>query len=175
MKLLFTDKFWNIKTLNPYLPKDKYLSLIVWAFVLISSAILLCASPLTSIAAETPITLILPLKINIPDADESLTKNIDSALKKALGSSSSRSRAFKMLTRDSAENIFNYEASWPPAFETLMEFGTKTAPDLDYIAAGSLTKFGDTVSIDIKVFDLLDPTSPTFYYLDGQKLENIEK
>jgi outer membrane protein insertion porin family len=42
------------------------------------------------------------------------------------------------------------------------------------VAVGSLTKLGDSISLDIKVYDLLDPSSQTFYYLDGQELENVE-
>ncbi|MGB6973009.1 MAG: outer membrane protein assembly factor BamA, partial [Desulfobulbales bacterium] len=52
--------------------------------------------------------------------------------------------------------------------------GTETAADVSYVAVGSLTKLGDSISLDIKVYDLLDPSSQTFYYLDGQELENVE-
>jgi outer membrane protein insertion porin family len=79
-----------------------------------------------------------------------------------------------MLPRTEAENIFDYTTAWPPSYEAIQQFGTEAAADVSYVAVGSLTKLGDSISLDIKVYDLLDPSSQTFYYLDGQELENVE-
>ena len=136
---------------------------------------LLIAAPLPSLAAESANTLVLPLKINTPTDQTLLTETIDTALAKTLEADPAHMRTFRMLPRTEAENIFDYTAGWPPSYEALQKFGSETAPDVSYIAVGSLTKLGDSISIDIKVFDLLDPSSQAFYYLDGQDLENIER
>jgi outer membrane protein insertion porin family len=79
-----------------------------------------------------------------------------------------------LLPRTDAESVFDYSA-WPPSYEVLQKFGMETAPDVSYIAVGSLTRLGENVSIDIKVYDMLDPSSQTFYYMDGQELENVKE
>jgi outer membrane protein insertion porin family len=137
--------------------------------------ILLLAAPLSILAAEKPNTLVLPFKINTLTDKGRLTHTIDTALTKAIEANPARIRTFKMLPRTKAANIFDYATAWPPSHEALQEFGKDTATDVIYVALGSLTKLGDSLSIDIKVYDLLDPSSQTFYYLDGQKLESIEQ
>lgn len=175
MKFLFAKQLRKAKLLIPCLSNNKCISLAACALILFWAGILFFAAPLTSIAAEKPTTLVLPLKINTQDDKESLTAATDAALAKALQSSPSYKKAFKMLPRIEAENIFDYAASWPPSLATMQEFGSTAASDISYVAAGSLTKLGDSISIDIKVFDLLDPSSPTFYYLEGQELGNINQ
>ena len=138
-------------------------------------ATLLIAAPLSSLAAQRPNTLVLPLKINTQTDQIRLTQTIDTALAKALEADPAHMRTFRMLPRTEAENIFDYSAGWPPSYEALHKFGSETATDVSYIAVGSLTKLGDSISIDIKLFDLLDPSAQAFYYLDDQDLENIER
>ena len=175
MKFLFAKQLWKAKLLNPCLSNNKCISLAACALIFLWAGILFFAAPPTSFAAENPSTLILPLKINTQDDKESLTVTTDAALTKALQSSPTYRKAFKMLPRTEAENIFDYAASWPPPLATMQEFSSTAATDVSYVAAGSLTKLGDSISIDIKVFDLLDPSSPTFYYLEGQELGNIDQ
>ena len=175
MKLLFAKQPRKAKLLTPFLPGNRCISLAARILIILWVSILFLTGPLPSMAAEISSTLILPLKINTPDDKESLTSTIDTALVQALASSASRKKAFRILDRTEAESIFDYDAAWPPAFEAMTEFHSKIAHDYSYIAAGSLTKLGDTISIDIKVFDLLDPSSPTFYYLEGQELGNIDQ
>jgi len=175
MKSQFAKHIRKAKSANSFLPHNKYVSLAACTLILLWANMLFFAAPIPSLAAEKPSTLILPLKINTPDDQKSLTKAIDAASLKALESSTSRKKAFILMDRAEAESIFDYDTAWPPAFETMTEFHAKIAHDYSYVAAGSLTKFGDSISIDIKVFDLLDPSSPTFYYLDGQELTNINQ
>jgi outer membrane protein insertion porin family len=175
MNLLFSNQHREAKLLNTFFPSNKCISLAAYTLIILWSSMLFLAGPLPSMAAEISSTLILPLKINTPDDKESLTSATDTALLQALASSTSHKKAFKILDRTEAESIFDYGAAWPPAFETMKEFHSKIVHDYSYIAAGSLTKLGDTISIDIKVFDLLDPSSPTFYYLERQELENIDQ
>ena len=173
MKFLFAKQLWKAKLLNPCLSNNKCISLAACALIFLWAGSLFLAAPPTSFAAENPSTLILPLKINTQDDKESLTATTDAALTKALQSSPTYRKAFKMLPRTEAENVFDYAASWPPPLATMQEFSSTAATDVSYVAAGSLTKLGDNISIDIKVFDLLDPSSPTFYYLEGQEFGNI--
>ncbi len=137
-------------------------------------ALLTFTLPSHSQAAEKPNTLVLPLKINTPTDKTRLTQTIDEALTKVLTANPARIRTFKTVERAEAEKTFSYETSWPPPHDTLLQFGTESAPDVSYVAVGSLTKLGESISIDIKVYDLLDPSSQTFYYLDGQDLANAE-
>ena len=138
-------------------------------------AALLIAAPLPSPASETPNTLVLPFKINTSADQDILTGTIDAALTKTLGEDPAHMRSFRILPRSEAENIFDYTTAWPPSYEALHAFGTGTAADYNYVAVGAVTMLGDFISIDIKVYDLLDPSSQTFYYLDDQKLENVER
>ncbi len=144
------------------------------AFLLLVAALLI-AAPLSCLAAEKPNTLVLPFKINTPTDKTRLTHSIDTALAKALESGPARMRIFKMLPRSEAEKIFDYTSDWPPGHDALKNFGSGAAAAVSFVAVGSLTKLGDNISIDIKVYDLLDPTSQTFYYLDGQELDNIDQ
>jgi outer membrane protein insertion porin family len=144
-------------------------------FTLLCACILFIAVPLLSHAIEKPNTIILPLKINTSTDKENLTRTVDTAFFGAITATPAAQNNFLVLSRSDAESAFEYTASWPPALESLQEFSAKTASELTYVAAGSLTKLGDTVSIDIKVYNLLDPSSQTFYYLEGQDLKNIDQ
>jgi len=144
-------------------------------FILLLACVLFIAVPFLSHAINKPNTIILPLKINTPSDKESLTQTVDIAFINAATAIPAGQSIFKLLSRTDAERAFDYTAAWPPTLETLQEFGSKTAPDVTYVATGSLTKLGDTISIDIKVFDLLDPSRQTFYYFDGQDLADIDQ
>jgi len=173
ISLLF-KRYFEQKDQNPF-PPNTYNALSATFLYFLLLAALLIAAPLSSAAAEKPNTLVLPLKINTQTDRVRLTQTIDAALTKALESDAARIQTFRILPRSEAENIFNYATGWPPAYDALQKFGTETASDVSYVAVGSLTKLGDSISIDIKVYDLLDPSSQTFYYLDNQELGNIEQ
>jgi outer membrane protein insertion porin family len=162
------------RILDPSLRNTYSASPAARAFIVLLTALLL-AMPLSIPAAEKPNTLVLPFKINTFTDKARLSHTIDTALKKAIEANPARMRTFTMLPRTKAEKVFDYATAWPPSHETLQEFGSSTATDVIYVAVGSLTKLGDSISIDIKVYDLLDPSSQTFYYLDGQELESIER
>jgi outer membrane protein insertion porin family len=133
------------------------------------------AGPTQAGHAHNPITMVLPLKINTPLDETGLTKKSDIAAKKAIEANNTRQQAFMIMDRQQAEETFNYQQSWPPSINELQAFASESGTSASYIAAGSITRLGDTVSIDIKVYDLLDPSSPTFYYLDGKNLAELEK
>ena len=175
MKLLLFKRHLNPKHVEPCLLVGNHSAPHAAFVFLVLLATLLIAVPLSSLAAEKPNTLVLPFKINTPTDQVRLTQTIDAALTKALEAGPARMRTFRMLARSEAENIFDYTTAWPPSYDALQKFGTETAADVSYVAVGSLTKLGDSISIDIKVYDLLDPSSQTFYYLDDQELENVER
>ena len=162
------------KHFNPFLSGSNYASKAVCAVTILLAA-LLFITPLASHAADKPNTLVLPFKINTPTDRARLTQTVDTALSEVLVASPALQQTFKLLPRTEAENIFDYAAAWPPSYEALHKFGMETAPDASYAAVGSLTSFGDNISIDIKVYDLLDPSSQTFYYLDGQDLAKVKE
>ncbi len=130
--------------------------------LIVSIAILF---PCSAFAVEQNTTY-LPLKINGPGDLETVTAQADSALSNALFPTS-----FTMMKRAEAVSLINYSGSWPPAEKSLKKIASTT--DLDYVAAGSLTLIGDQISIDYKVFDLLSPTTPKFFYRHGKSLENL--
>jgi outer membrane protein insertion porin family len=175
MRLLFIKQIK--KTKNPdFFPSNiKCISLAAFALIMLWTTMLFFATSIPVLAAEKSNTMVLPLKINTQDDRKSLTETVDAAMAMALDASLARQKIFKVLPRTEAEKNLDYDAAWPPAFETIEEFSSKVAPGFDYIAAGSLTKLGDSVSIDIKVFDLINPASPKFYYLEGEELKNIER
>jgi outer membrane protein insertion porin family len=172
MNSLVFKRALALKHLNPFMPGKNAASKAVCAITVLLT-VLLIAAPLSSLAADKPNTLALPIKINTPIDKTRLTHNVDSALSEVLAASPALLRTFTLLPRTEAESIFDYSA-WPPSYEALQKFGMETAPDVSYVAVGSLTRLGENISIDIKVYDMLDPSSQTFYYMDGQELENVK-
>jgi outer membrane protein insertion porin family len=173
MKLLLFKRILQSRHLNPSLQGNSSFLPAACACLVLLAALLMVSSP-PSLAADKPNTLVLPLKINTPTDRTGLTSTVDTALAKVLEADPAHLRTFSLLPRTEAETVFDYSGVWPPPHEALQRFGSETASDFNYVAVGSLTKLGDSISIDIKVYDLLDPSSQTFYYLDGQKLENID-
>ena len=94
-------------------------------------------------------TLFLPLKINAPTEKEKteLTRQSDEILIKI-----SEDKGHQMLSRMRAETKLDYDA-WPPSIKTVLPLSPAT---INYVAAGSLTRLGDKISIDIVVIDLFD-------------------
>ncbi len=122
--------------------------------------------PGSAVAAVEQNTSYLPLKINAPSNQELIAKQADSALASALAATS-----FSMIPRTEAEKLVDYSGTWPPEPDALRKVAAKTG--LDYVAVGSLTILGEQISIDYKVFDLLAPSSPKYYYRQGDSLENL--
>ncbi len=118
------------------------------------------------VAAVDQNTTYLPLKINSPEGQSDLAAQADSGLENALFPVS-----FSMMSRDEAEKLVDYSASWPPPPAELTKIAKETG--LDYVAAGTLSIIGDKISIDYKVFDVLSPATPKYYYLYGKSIENL--
>lgn len=143
-------------------PQQKHISASLFMALVVSLILIIP----TFAAATEQNTAYLPLKINSPDNQTFLTTEADSALRNALQPVSA-----SMINRAKAEKLVDYSASWPPDPKGLKKIATATG--LDYVAAGSLTVVGDQISIDYKVFDLLSPDSPKYYYRHGESIENL--
>jgi len=174
MKLLLPKRTPHIKIAGAFQFVKSSLAKFFSLFTLFWTCVLFVAMALLAHANENPNTIILPLKINTLSDKESLTQTVDTAFIKAAVAIPAGQSIFNLLSRADAESAFDYTGSWPPDLETLQEFASKTAPNVTYVAAGSLTKLGETISIDIRVFNLLDPAAQTFYYFDSQDLADID-
>ena len=120
----------------------------------------------TFAAAVVQNTTFLPLKINSPGEQKELISQVDSGLENALFPAS-----FSMMSRDEAAKLVDYSGTWPPSPTALKKIAKSTG--LDYVAAGTLTIIGEQISVDYKVFDVLSPATPKYYFLHGESMENI--
>ena len=119
--------------------------------------VIICALTTNSVWAGKAKTSFLPLKINSPGDANSLLEKTDSDLQAALSSS-----GIVFLPRSEAEKLANYQGSWPPPVTVMQDVAAKT--DSDNLATGNLTQIGSQISVDVKLFDLLAPNSPTYYH-----------
>ncbi len=55
----------------------------------------------------------------------------------------------------------------------MQDIAAKT--DSDNLATGNLTMVGNQISIDIKLFDLLSPSNPIYYYQTTDSLDNLQE
>ena len=101
-------------------------------------------------------TAFLPLKINSQTNSAELTRSADAGLAEAL-----KAYNLTMVDRAGAEKMVNYDGAWPPGARDLQRVSQVTGTN--NVAAGTLTVLGNQVSIDIKVFDPLSSTAPTYY------------
>ncbi len=119
--------------------------------------LILCVFTAAPASAGKARTSFLPLKINSAGDNKSLLKIADGELQAALSQS-----GIVFLTRSEAEKLANYQGSWPPPVKVMQDVATRT--NSDNLATGNLTQIGNQISVDVKLFDLLAPSSPTYYY-----------
>ena len=117
-------------------------------------------------AAVDQNTTYLPLKINSPAGQSELAAQVDSGLENALFPAS-----FSMMSRIEAEKVLDYSGGWPPSPADLKKIANSTG--LDYVAAGTLTVIGEQISVDYKVFDVLSPAAPKYFFLHGESIDNL--
>ena len=113
-------------------------------------------------------TSFLPLKINSPGDIENLQKKADSDLHAALIDSN-----IFFLSRSEAQKLANYQGIWPPPVKVLKEIAAKT--DSENLVTGNLTLIGSQVSVDVKLFDLLSPNNPTYYFQTADSPEELQE
>jgi len=115
---------------------------------------LLAASTVQAADAKTSF---LPLSIKSPQETSRLQEQADSELQSALAQTN-----IFFLSRNEAEKLADYQGTWPPPAMVMQEIAAKT--DSDNLVTGNLTRIGNRISVDIKLFDLLSPGNPTYYY-----------
>ncbi len=148
--------------------RKKYAQIFLIAWTLFT--IVIASAPFCWSATTTK-TLFLPLKIHAETEIETLAEAVD----KAISDSLSRQDELIFMARSSAVAKLNYHGTWPPALDEIEKIATTAG--VDYVACGSLSKVGGTISIDISVFDLLDsfalgkvlPAEKPFGDIGGQK------
>jgi len=127
---------------------------------------LLMASPLRAGNARTSF---LPLKINsVGESSPGLLAQTDKDLQAALSQAN-----IYFLPRSEAEKLADYQGVWPPPVKVMQEIATKT--DSDNLATGNLTQIGNRISVDIKLFDLLSPGNPIYYYETADSPGELKK
>lgn len=111
-------------------------------------------------------TSFLPLNVHSPSDAKALQTAADKALQTAIGQTTIR-----LIPRNDAEKLVNYNEAWPPSAKTLRSLAEKI--DSDNIAVGDLTLIGSKISIDIKVFDILSPGTPAFFFQTAESLDGL--
>jgi outer membrane protein insertion porin family len=110
--------------------------------------------------------MFLPLNISTLEKRDDLTLKADSSLQKILAETN-----IQMMPRGSVETFAEYEGSWPPPVKVLQTIADTT--QADYIAAGNLTVIGNQISVDVKLFDILSPKAPTYYFQTAQTIDEL--
>ncbi len=125
--------------------------------------LLLTALPLQAVASET---VFLPIKVTSADDTTKLAANVDKLFTEALDSQS-----FMIIDRPQAETMADYVGSWPPPVNTLKSIAEKSGAD--NVVIGNLTKLGNSFSLDVKIFDSLNPSNPTYLSSQSQNIDNL--
>ncbi len=111
-------------------------------------------------------TAFLPFQIIAQTVDENLTARVDDNLTNVLLLNN-----FQMLDRDQAEELVDY-TKWPPDTATLDSIAKATG--LDSVAAGSVTIIGSQISIDVQVYDVLNPENPRYFFKEAGSIAELE-
>lgn len=143
-------------------------------FLVISLIVLLMAAlPGPLQATDQAGVVLFPFKINSPSG-VMLAPRVDTAMGETLASSS-MADSLTVIPRPRAEKKLDYLGDWPPTFETLRNLAEAEAVSpFRYLVAGSLTEAGEQISLDLAVYDLLEPSSPTYYYLDSKTIVQLD-
>ncbi|MFT5697185.1 MAG: outer membrane protein insertion porin family [Desulforhopalus sp.] len=135
-----------------------------------SYATLLCVIFLTVSSgwAGSGKTIVLPLDIKSAGDISQLSTLADEKLKISVDEIK-----LSFIPRSEANKLADYAGSWPPAAVALQEIAMQT--EADNIVAGNLTVIGTQVAIDVKLFDLLAPATPTYYFKTGNSIDDLGK
>lgn len=104
-------------------------------------------------------TLFLPFKIIAPEGLAELADRADAELARQ-----TQTKGAAMLPRTQTAARLDYEA-WPPDPSRLARLAIN--PAIHSVVIGSLTRFGETVSLDVTVFDLLGQQPPRHFFQPG--------
>lgn len=150
--------------LNEKTKLTKY-SLSVYSVLL--SVLILLVAPIVNLHAESATTSFMPLSIKSSTEISTISRRADSELHKALQSTN-----ILLISRQEAEVLADYEGNWPPPVDILQKIATETGSD--NLAVGTLTVIGKELSVDIKLFDLLAPTAPTYYFQTANSIDQLQ-
>ncbi|MFW2367031.1 MAG: outer membrane protein assembly factor BamA [Desulforhopalus sp.] len=134
-------------------------------YIFLSLLLMLSVSP---VLADSAPTGFLPLQINSPEDSDTLAERVDKDLAAALATTD-----FFLIPRNEALQLTNYKGAWPPPATKLQDVATKRGAE--NLAAGNLTVIGNQISIDIKLFDLLAPENPTFYFKTTDSIDSLRE
>ena len=118
-------------------------------------------------AGTEPNTVMVPPRINAPAGDDQLLALSDKAM-----SEIAQSKGLALLSREEVQKKLGYE-HWPPKAEALKPL--ITSPAVNYVAAGSITKLGEQLSLDFVVYDILGNSPPKFYYQVSKNETELQK
>lgn len=110
-------------------------------------------------------TAFLPLHIVAPQVDEGFAARLDEELAAALAAND-----LQMVDRSQAGQLVDYRR-WPPAADALETVAKQTG--FVNVAAGTATVIGNRISIDIKVFDLLNPENPRYFFEEAPSVTDL--
>jgi outer membrane protein insertion porin family len=170
MKLCDSDRVIPDIGCRPSLHSFRSLAGILFCLVWLS----LIISPGLACGADLVTTLFLPLKIHAAVDFVALQELADKTVATTLQDRGVETSDYFLLPRTEAEKHIDYQGAFPPSFETIQALSTKTGQPR-YVAAGSLTRIGQKISIDVKLFDLLTPSASTYYYQDGKTIETFAR
>jgi len=125
--------------------------------------LLLLTVPVPAISSQIAF---LPLNINTSGETDDVTLQADTTLREAL-----EDTTVQWIPRDSVKAYTKYSDTWPPSVKTLQKIADAT--ETDYIAAGNLTLIGNQISVDVKLFDILSPKTPTYYAETAQSIDEL--
>ncbi len=127
--------------------------------------LLMCLYALPAWSASQK-TSFLPLNIHTPSDSATIQARTDGELRAALAATD-----IVLIPRGEAEKLANYQGPWPPSAKILQELADKTGSE--NLAVGDLTVIGSKMSIDIKLFNLLSPGNPTYYFQTAESLDKL--
>ncbi|PIE60149.1 MAG: outer membrane protein assembly factor BamA [Desulfobulbus propionicus] len=107
-------------------------------------------------------TVFLPFKVNAPEPD-ALDKNIHLILEKTVVE-----KGCELVS-----SPFARYSSWPPSAEEIGQIAEKTGRN--YVAVGTLTQLGVRYSLDISVFNALQPDTPYTYYGEADSVDMLKE
>ncbi len=111
-------------------------------------------------------TAFLPLRIIAPQVDTTFADQVDTAFSTALAE-----KDLTMVDRETAKKLVDYN-QWPPDVKTLAAVAEKTG--YDNVAVGSFTVIGEQISVDVKVYDILAPEKPKFFFQEAPSITSYD-
>ncbi|PID76775.1 MAG: outer membrane protein assembly factor BamA [Deltaproteobacteria bacterium] len=122
--------------------------------------------------AVTRETLFLPVKVTVSAGSsqpaEELTALVDDFFADSLDTDT-----FMILGRTQAGNLADYQNAWPPSARQLARIAEDTGTS--NIVAGNLTMIGSDFSLDLKMFDAMNPANPVYFSRQGKGMDELEQ